>query len=216
MAAVHIIVDNRERNRALLDELQSCGSEIEFAQVPVGDYIVSNRVCIERKTWTDFNNSIMDLRLFDQMRRLKASFEKPILLLEENALDSGLQRNAIYGAIAKIYIEYGVMVLASNGPEDSARIISHIAKKEQENATRAPRLLGLKRAHTDQERQRLILESLPGVGGKIAVNLLEQFGSIRQIANLNAKELTKVEKIGRKKAERIYKVLNSEYATGKT
>ena len=63
MKETKIIIDNRERNLDLLDTLEQHGMTITFAQLPVGDYIISNRMCVERKTTNDFESSIMNSRL---------------------------------------------------------------------------------------------------------------------------------------------------------
>ena len=57
---LRIIVDNRERNIGIIESLEEQGIDLNFAQLPVGDYIISDRICIERKTASDFESSIMN------------------------------------------------------------------------------------------------------------------------------------------------------------
>src|SRR5271157_4246898 len=111
MQALRIIVDNRERNLEIIDRLEDSGVDLSFAQLPVGDYIVSERMCIERKTVGDFENSIIDNRLFEQLERLKSSFEKPILILEGEASEHRLANNVIIGTIIKLYTDYNVQII---------------------------------------------------------------------------------------------------------
>ena len=55
-----IIVDQRERNLELINALHENGVEVEIKTIPVGDYILSDRICVERKTVSDFESSIIN------------------------------------------------------------------------------------------------------------------------------------------------------------
>ncbi|MGC8699828.1 MAG: ERCC4 domain-containing protein [Candidatus Micrarchaeia archaeon] len=207
---VKIIVDNRERNFLLIEKLSEL-AELEFSALPVGDYILSDRICIERKSVADFENSIMNGRLFDQVERLKESFPKPVLILEGDGSEYRLSSNVILGAMLKLYIDYDTQVILSANEDETAEILYMIAKREQENKERLPRIAGMKRAYSEEEWQRLVLASLPGVGPKIAEEMLRRFKSIKNVANASIEELMHVDKIGKKKATKIYEILNLEY-----
>jgi len=169
--APRIIVDNRERNMEILEGLAGSGIMLEFAQLPVGDYIISKRMCVERKTVQDFESSIMNSRVFDQLDRLSHEFGKPILILEGDEADFTMQRNAILGAIISIYRDYNVQVMRSEGTWDTVTMLARLAEKEQEDRSREPKIVGSKRAYTDSQWQVLILGALPGIGPKLAVSL---------------------------------------------
>ncbi len=208
-AAVKVIIDNRERNPELIEGLYSRNVDIEFAQLPAGDYIVSDRIGIERKTESDFSNSIIDGRLFDQLDRLRQSFERPVLVIESDANGFTLGESVRHGSIAKICTD-GVTIISSRSAEDTANLIYFLARREQEEDEHEPRLVGVKRANTMGEWQLMVIGSLPGVGPKIARSMLERFKSIRSVANARPEELMKVSKIGKKKANSIYAILNGE------
>ncbi|MGI0141867.1 MAG: ERCC4 domain-containing protein [Candidatus Micrarchaeales archaeon] len=212
MEASKIIIDNRERNLEIIQGLEESGVELTFAQLPVGDYILSDRICVERKTSSDLEGSIINSRLFDQLERLKASFEKPMLIIEGNGFR--LRSNVILGTVLKAYIDYAIPVIWSGDALETADILSAISKREQEHKTHEPRFVGIKKAYTEDQWQLLILSSIPGVGTKLAMNLLKHFKSIRNIAMTDIEELTKIDKIGKKKAQRIYEILNTEYKSG--
>ena len=204
-----IIIDNRERNLDIIQSLEESGANLTFAQLPVGDYILSDRVCVERKTTTDLEGSIINARLFDQLERLKASFEKPIVIIEGNGFRLG--SNVILGTALKVYIDYGIPILWSGGAMETADILAAISRREQEHNAHEPRIMGLKKAHSEDEWQLLIVSSIPGVGMKLARNLLDHFKSVRGITAADINELMKIDKIGKKKAQRIYQILNAQY-----
>jgi ERCC4-type nuclease len=211
MQQLKMIVDNRERNLQILESLSGMGVEMAFSQLPVGDYIISDRLCIERKTFSDFENSIMNARLFDQMQRLHESFAKPILLIEGSPAESRLGAHVMLGAIMKLYVDYNTQVIMSADEQETAYILSRFAEHEQKEEKREPRLVGLKKAYTDDQWQILILSSIPGIGAKLARKLIAHFKTIRGVASADVEQLEEVEKIGKKKAERIYSILNAEF-----
>ena len=208
MQSLKIIVDNRERNLIMHEELSNLGVLIDFAQLPVGDYIISDRTCIERKTIPDFEKSIMDNRLFDQVKRLAASFGKPILLIEGDDADFRLSDNVILGTILKLYYDFNIQVIRSRDPVHTAVILAKVAEREQTTDSREPRLIGEKRAFSEYERRVMLLSMLPGIGPMLAKRLLEHFGSIKSVMNASEEELCEVEKIGKKKAATLYALIN--------
>jgi ERCC4-type nuclease len=197
-----IIIDNRERNGELIKAIESKGIGIEFRTAHVGDYIISDRVCIERKTVADFESCLISGRLFDQIKRLKENYEFPILVLEGDVDYFRLRNNVINGAIAALYIDYGVMMLHTSDAESTGLVIASMAKHEYENDIRA---------HTQDQFQEFIVGNIPGVGPKLARSLLAHFKSVRNIANADKSELVKVDKIGKKKADAIHSTLNALY-----
>lgn len=207
-----VIIDNRERNMELIGAIEANGLDIEFKTVHVGDYVISERVCIERKTISDFESSIINGRLFEQVRRLKEYYQFPIIVLEGDPEHFRLKSNVINGAIGSLYIDYGMEIICTYSPKNSGDIISSIARHEQKHDDRAPSLKGGARAYTHEQFQEFVIGNLPGVGPKLAKALLSHFKSIRGIANANQEELMKVEKIGEKKAEQIHRTLNRIYA----
>ncbi len=204
-----IIVDNRERNLTILEGLEKNGMGIMLAQLPVGDYIVSDRMCVERKTATDFEKSIMDARLFDQLERMSKSFAKPILIVEGSDGDFLLSKNVIVGTTVAAFTDFNVQVLRSKDEEETALMLSKLAEREQSTGKREPRILGLKRANTTYDWQVLILSSMPGIGPKLAKDLIKHFKTIKNVVLADQKELQKVDKIGKKKAEQVHQILNA-------
>ena len=209
MNRVRVIVDQRERNVELLDSLCDFGIEASIDTLDIGDYLISDRLCIERKTVPDFEKSIIDGRLFDQIDRMKKAYELPIIVLEGDPSEFRLKHNVINGSIVSIYIRYGIPVITSNSPQDTASIILTMAKQEQ-NGLREPTRKNGRRAFSDTEYMENVIANVPGIGPKLARLLLKHFGSIEAIACADVKDLCKVDKIGKKKAESILRILNGK------
>lgn len=208
---LRVIVDGRERNQELRDALEANGIEIDERTVHVGDYVISDRVCVERKTVPDFEGSLMNGRLLDQVKRLKENYKLPIILVEGDPDEYRLGKNVIIGAMVALYVDNGIEVMMSGSPKETSDIITTIAKHEQNGNLREPSMKGGRRAYTVSDYQEYIVANLPGIGPKLARSLLKRFKSIRRLANADVKALMKVEKIGRKKAEAVHRTLNEVY-----
>lgn len=206
-----IIVDSRERNLELIEAIEAKGIDVESRTAHVGDYLISERVCIERKTVSDFESSLINGRLFEQARRLKENYEFPVLILEGDPDDFRLSGNVINGTLAALYIDYGVMVLNTRDAANTAEMISDMARHENDKRAREPSLKGGARARTAEQFQECVVGNIPGIGPKLARSLLEHFRSIRGIANADIGELMKIEKIGKVKADLIHRTLNGAY-----
>ncbi len=208
-----MIIDNRERNLEIIDSLANNNVKLSFTTLPVGDYIISDRIGVERKTAQDFERSIIDSRLFEQAKRLQEGYTRPMLIIEGGFDYSSLSKNVILGAIMALYVDHNIQVILTEDATETSYVLSKVAEREQSTEHREPRISGNKRAFTLYQWQLAILSTLPGVGNSLAKNLLSHFKTLRNISNATTEELMEVNKIGKKKASRIYQLLNSEIET---
>jgi ERCC4-related helicase len=210
---IRIYVDVRERNTEILRILKE-KANIEIRQLPVGDFILSNRVGVERKTVGDFLQSIIDKRLLSQASELSRNFEIPIMIIEgrEDIYSTrDIHPNAVRGALISLSIDFGISIIPSGDAYDTANLLYIIAKREQEPEEKEIALRGERKPFTLEERQRYIIESLPDVSAVLARRLLEKFGSVIDVMNASKKNLIEVEGIGEKKADNIWKTVKSRY-----
>lgn len=213
-SGIKIYADVREKNSDIIRILKE-NAQVELRQLPVGDYILSDRVCVERKTVDDFLQSIIDSRLITQAKELSQNFDAPILMLEGDSMKIYVQRdihpNAIRGMMSSLAIDFGVSIIPTQNSEDTARTLYVIAKREQEDERRTVSLRGERKPFTLAERQQFIVESLPNVSAILARRLLKHFGSVQDIMNASEKELMEVEGVGKKRADGIIKVAGKDY-----
>lgn len=207
-----VYVDERERGSGVPEALSELGAAVIYTMAGVGDYIVSDRVAIERKTVYDLAESLFDGRLFDQVRRLSEHYDIPVILVEGNPskLDSYTSRGQqVRMALASIAIDYGVRVLWSLNQRETARMIYSIACREQYGSQRSVVVHRKPRLDKLWMQQLYVVQSLPGVGPRLAEKLLEKLGSIDAICRASVVELERV--LGYERAQRIYRVLHAPY-----
>ena len=212
-----IYADSREGSSRVLRELEQLNVDIKVKSLAVADYQVSDEVAIERKTNNDFVSSIMDKRLHKQAKELVENFKKPLMIIEGSELYSGyIHPNAVRGAMASIAVDFGIPIIPTRSPEDTAAMINRIAIREQTHEKSDIQIRTEKKPLTTWEQQLYIVESLPNVGPVTARKLLEKFQSVRGVINASEDDLKKVEGIGDKIAKSILRVVDSGFKTIKT
>ena len=213
---IKIFADYREKGTGVLKELIEQDIELKLDSFPNADYILSSRVGVEFKTVHDFVESIIDGRLLQQVKNLKNNFERPLLIIEgtdDIYSVRNVHANAIRGMLAAITVDFGVPVLYTKNVKDTALMLKTIAKREQEEIGVDFNVHPEKKNLSIKEQQEYIVSSLPGVGTALARPLLKYFKSVKNVVNAEQKQLEEVEKIGKKKAEKIRDILDREYQT---
>lgn len=211
MITMKIRVDHRE-NEHIKNEIQKLGFDIHSEQLPVGDFVIRSTV-VERKTVHDLLQSIIDKRLFFQLDRLK-KFRNKLLIIEGTDDIYSLRdihENAIRGALLSVALDYKIPIVTTKNGEDTARFLFALAKRVYMKTKREISLRNKKRTLSDEELQEYIVLGLPNVGPKLARELLKKFKTIENVFTSQEEDLNQVEKIGKKKAEKIRKILTKKY-----
>ena len=208
-----VVVDQREIRSTVVRSLEKLGMNISVRTLEVGDYVVSDRLAIERKSAEDLAGSLIDGKLFDQISNLARTYSKAVLILEGEGVFGARQLgpNAIHGTLASIALDFGVSILYTRDTEDTASLIRLLAKREQTTEKREIKVHGKKSSQTLPQQQEYIVSAIPEIGPKAARNLLVHFGSIEAIMEADTKQLTQVTLIGPKTAARIREIVSSTY-----
>jgi len=207
---IDIIIDYREKNSSVVKNLLKKNLRIKFENLPVGDFVIGP-VVIELKTIPDFVASIIDNRLIDQLSRLIKE-EKPILLIQgEEDLYSvrKVKESSINGMLSSIAIDYGIPILWTKNPTETASLLEAIVNRFKNRPTNYN--LHPRKPIKTKELQEYVVSSLPGIGSMLAKRLLKRFKTIKGILEADIKELQEIEGIGKLKAVKIKEVLESEW-----
>ena len=208
---LRIIVDERERKSGIPDLLKSVGLNLEMKTLPIGDYIVAPETVIERKSIRDLMSSVFDGRLFDQCSRLKEHFQYPLILMEGNVdeIDEIAENPLIfYGAISTVVIDFKIPIIPTPSATHTAKLLVSMCSRKE--SPKGPYLKKIKKSNDLEKQQLSSLCSLPGVGEKFAVRMLEKFGTPIKVFTATTAELAKVEGLGEARAKKIKKILESE------
>jgi len=210
MSKVLIFVDTRESS--IIEYFKQYDCILQKKMLIQGDFVVSDRVVIEKKTVKDFIQSITDKRLFQQLKDMKDNFEKPLLIIEgEEPLYGYLHPNTIRGALAAVTVDLGIPILWTRDLADTAGLVYWIAKREQIDEKRENVLRNKRTPETIEEQQEYLIASLPDISIVRSKALLKHFKSPQNVFNASTKELQEVRGIGEKIAEKIKKVIENQY-----
>ena len=213
---VEIVVDQRELDSAIARDLSTReGVETRLETLAVGDYVVSDRVAAERKTVSDFLDTLTggDRSLFEQVGDLSRHYARPVVLLEGEGLyeERNVHPDAIRGALASLSVDFGVSVLRTEGEADTADLLAVLAKREQTTRDRAVSVHGEKSAKTLDEQQEYVVGAIADIGPVTARALLEHFGSVEAVMTAREEDLLAVDGVGEVTADRIRTVVGSDY-----
>lgn len=207
---VEIIVDTRESDQ-FLDLFKHFGASPSKSMLKVGDFVCSSNLIIERKTRNDFEQSIIDGRLFSQIPNLLENYPRVVIIVEGTADANRLSKSALLGAYTSLISDFGVSLFFTKDLDSTAELIFHFAKHEQNTKNSPVRIYAKRKTLTPSALSRSIVESLPTVGPKLAKKLLESFGSVDKIFSASIEELKQIEGVGEKKALLIHNSIRYLY-----
>jgi len=212
-----VVVDVREKSSDVPNILKGKGVRVDFKMLDVGDYVVST-FAVERKEIKDFISSLFSGRLFDQAYRLSEAYQFPLMIVEgdlHEAISELRNPRVFWGALISLSFNFGVRVFFTSTQKQTAEFISTLTKQLPSKVSRRPPLIVKKpRIEKLEEAQLLVVESLPGIGPKLADRLLRRFETVRAIFKASRGELNYKGNIDRARADRIVKLLDSKYQPG--
>jgi Fanconi anemia group M protein len=214
---VEIVVDQRELDSSIARDLsRKDGVRTRLETLAVGDYVLSDRVAVERKSVSDFLDTLTggDRSMFEQVGDAARHYARPVVVLEGADLYGrrNVHPNAIRGALSSLAVDFGASVLRTSDEQDTAELLYTIARREQEDDDRQVSVHGEKGKRTRTEQQEYVVGSIAEVGPVTARALLEHFGSVEAVMTASEDDLLEVEGVGKVTAGRIRDVVGTEYS----
>lgn len=196
--------------------LRSLGLQIDYRVLHVGDYVVSSECAVERKTGMDFVKSLYSGRLFDQARRLREQYRQPVLIAEGDLaliVSEKAKPRAYWGALTTLAFQFGMNTFFTADIQQTADLIYTLTRREGLKQPRGPWVQKKTRTGDLQKVQLVLVASLPGIGPKLAERVLRRFGTVRRTFSASIAELSLVKGLGRVRAEKIARILDSSYSS---
>ncbi len=190
----YLYLDYRERK---LLELLKNKTRVFVGNYPV-DAIVKG-IAVERKTGRDFEASIIDDRLFQQLQVLK-EYDKRVLVVEGD-FEGRLSPKHYYGALSSL-VQHGISLIKTQSIQETAEFLLSLMKEHKGESK-------IYIAEKKSNPQLATLAGIPGVGKKRALKLLEHFGTLKGVFSSDLEDLKKV--LGPKLGEKVYKFINTKY-----
>src|SRR3954451_25343219 len=122
-----LLFDHGERRSGVRAELEGLAVDAQAARVPAGDYVVSDRLVVERKGPTDLAASIKDRRLFEQLAPLADGYPSGVVIVEVDPVD--MHTAAWQGALGRA-LTLGASLLRTRHARDTAEWIARLYRLE--------------------------------------------------------------------------------------
>ncbi|SHH12735.1 DEAD/DEAH box helicase [Halobaculum gomorrense] len=211
-----IVIDQRELESTIARDLSTReGITTRLETLAVGDYVLSDRVAVERKSVADFLDTLVggDRSMFEQVKDTARAYARPVVIIEGEDLygERNVHPNAVRGALSSLAIDFDASVLRTEDEADTADLLEVIARREQEENNREVSAHGEKGAKTLAEQQEYVVSAIGDIGPVTARALLEHFGTVEAVMTAREEDLLEVRGVGEVTAERIREVIGSEY-----
>jgi len=189
-----VLYDHREERSGIPRALAARDVPVVPRQLPAGDYLLSDRLVVERKTGADLAASIKDRRLFEQVERLREAYASVVLVVEGEPIH--IAEASWHGGIARALIA-GVSVLRTRDPDDTAAWLTRLYRLDRKGPSELRGRPRPRRPTDDLARvAEDVLGCLPGVSTIGASRLLAHFGSLAAVFAADEAALREVPGIG--------------------
>lgn len=210
---VTLVVDDRENEDVI--EAVNRHPEVEnwyIDRLEIGDIqCESADLLIERKTMEDYAGSLRSGHLADQLSRMREVSENCFILVEDD-LDSSeslthtqMRGESIRGSMASTMARKNTPVVPCSNVELLVDMSVRLSRKFIEDPGTAH--LNISNLGEEEPTMKRMYTCLPDIGPERADRLYEEFPHIGQILAASAEQLTEVEGIGEKTAEKIMEEL---------
>ena len=202
-----VLYDHRETKSGIPQALEDRGVAIEARSLVVGDYVLSDRLVVERKTGADLAASIKDRRLFEQAGRLTEAYAAAVLIVEGEPIH--ISETSWLGALGRVVLA-GMSVLGTTDPDDTADWLLRLHRLESKGPSEPRGVPRVRRPTEDLgATAEDVLGCLPGISVVGARRLLAHFGSLAAVFAADADELREVRGIGPVRARALAELFHA-------
>lgn len=235
-----VLVDAREFRAPLPGLLHRIGLRVVPCVLTVGDYILTPKVCVERKSIPDLIGSFKSGRLYEQCERMCKYYSHPALLIEfdnnqsfslepfsESRLRpntikaphptaSGRMQEGIQKDLAALVINFPKMkILWSASPYQTAELMLELKAEREE-----PDIVKAVNAGLDEEKQKsnvelssnivVLLQNIPGITNLDYYLIMRKIKDVKKLMNLKRHDFIKL--VGEDLGGRIFEYLSANYS----
>jgi len=206
---VSVKIDFREKPSGIVDFLLQKNIDTSLTTLTTGDYIINNKIIVERKSAEDFVISIMNNRLFEQCSRFRRNSDRLLFIVEGNPYKTKheISKNAIKGAILSILVSWQIPMIFSKNTEETAELLCMVGMQDIKTNNSVPAIRKGYRPKKHRNKQIYFLQGLPNIGPILAKRLLYHFDNIESIVNSSIGELLDIKGLGKTNANKIREFL---------
>ncbi|RKO94222.1 restriction endonuclease type II-like protein, partial [Blyttiomyces helicus] len=194
-----VIVDVREFRSSLPSALHAAHLTLTPATLEVGDYVITPRIAVERKSVPDLISSLKSGRLFTQMEAMLRHYPVPVLLVEFDQarafgliapadLSAEIRGGDVGSRLVLLVLAFpGMRIMWSVSPRATAEMFSDLKEGAPEPAVDVAVGVGVE-GDLDGNLNVTpcdMLRSLPGITSKNCRHVMSQVNSLRELAEMD-------------------------------
>ncbi|XP_023078434.2 Fanconi anemia group M protein isoform X2 [Piliocolobus tephrosceles] len=186
------------------------GLQVEVCPLNGCDYIVSNRMVVERRSQSEMLNSVNKNKLIEQIQHLQSMFERICVIVEKDREKTGdtsrmFRRTKSYDNLLTTLIGAGIRILFSSCQEETADLLKELSLVEQRKnvGIHVPTVVNSSKSEALQ-----FYLSIPNISYITALNMCHQFSSVKRMANSSPQEISMYAQVTHQKAEEIYRYVH--------
>ena len=176
----------------------------------VGDFVISETICIERKEINDLVGSL-DNRVWEQVVNMEENYDINILVVHGKVSDLSTRNmeprkiSAVYGSLARLSITYDVNVYWFRDYSQFVKMVKKLHSKGGDKDRREKPHIEKRNFRDDRVN---VVCGIYGVGYETAKNLLEELDSVAGVAQASEQELRGAKGVGEKTAKKIHDIMH--------
>lgn len=214
----NILVDSKE-----ISGSQDIISDLRFkhdiivsaAQLPGCDYIVSNRMAVERKQWSEFSNGANRSKLIERMQHLGELYDRPCLIVEKDRVKAGEEKSTrpvhwtkYVDRTLALLLRSEIKVMFTDNYIETAGALADLCRLEQ----RKNMMINVPVDLNDEQLHRVkFFLSVPKLSYIHALNLCDGFRSITEFIKSNITLIERLGKMSRNRATEVYNYLRRKF-----
>ncbi|KFO29748.1 Fanconi anemia group M protein [Fukomys damarensis] len=208
-----IFADSREITSGLtvISSLRAVhGFHVEVCPLNGCDYIVSNRMVVERRCQSEMLNAVSKNKLIEQIQHLQSTFERICVIVEKDREKTGdtsrmFRRTKSYDSLLTTLIGAGIRILFSSCQEETADLLKELSLVEQRKnvGIQVPTVVNNSKCEALQ-----FYLSIPNISYITALNMCHRFSSVKKMANSSPEEISMYAQVTPGKAEEIYRYIH--------
>ncbi|TID29397.1 hypothetical protein CANINC_001971 [Pichia inconspicua] len=228
-----VIVDMRDFNSQLPFVCYLAGLEVIPAMLTVGDYILTNEICVERKAVNDLIESLENGRLMKQCENMFRWYKKPVLLIEFDEdksfsfepfttgyLTSGNSKAVRNHKVEQLQLRLAVLIrtyprlsiIWSSSPFETARIFREVKHNQTQPDIEFALMAGTSEISSStqyNEDALRLLQLIPGIGDANSMLIMSKVNNLYEFSQLDEEQMATI--IGKEPAKLAFRFLNKQY-----
>lgn len=232
-----VVVDVREFRSSLPNLLYRAGMKVIPCMLTVGDYVISPKICIERKAVPDLISSFKSGRLYSQCEQMFRHYEVPTLLIEfdesksfsfepfsdtrvkkvnaANPVATKLLQQDIQSKIMMLLISFPKLkIIWSSSPYETAQILLELKSSQEEPDVTAALSKGVNTSIgiVNDEPPLYNEDAIDFIQNVPGINNLNYFEVIKRVKNIHELALLDeddlTQMLGFENGKKVYRFLN--------